>query len=65
MQIWARMLTDLPPTLQRLIARSQRTSLPRSCPASERLRRLLRAALYRRTCTRRSRRCEGPACAKP
>lgn len=64
MQIWARMLADLPPTLQRLIARSQRISLPQSCPASERLRRL-RAALYRRTCTRRSRRCEGPACAKP
>lgn len=51
MKIWARMLADLPPTLQRLIARAQRISLPRSCPAPERLRRL-RAALCRQRTVR-------------
>lgn len=51
MKIWGRMPADLPPTLQRLIARSQRISLPRSCPAPERLRRL-RAALCRQRTVR-------------
>lgn len=46
MNRWAVFLAQTPPTLQRLIAASQRISLPRNCPASERLRRL-RAALCR------------------
>lgn len=44
MNHWARWLAHAPPTLQRLIARVHRVSLPRACPAAERLRRL-RAAL--------------------
>lgn len=51
MNRWAGMLADLPATAQRLIARHQRVSLPRSCPADERLRRL-RAALCRGTAVR-------------
>jgi len=43
MNHWARMLADLPPTLQRAIARHRRISLPRRCPPAERLRRLRRA----------------------
>ena len=43
MNRWAQMLTDLPPTLQRLIARRQRISLPRQCLPAERERRLRRA----------------------
>lgn len=41
---WAALLGETPSELQRLIARTQRISLPRACPAAERLRRL-RAAL--------------------
>lgn len=51
MNRWARMLAETPPTLQRLIARTQRVSLPRGCDADERLRRL-RRALCRTTTVR-------------
>lgn len=44
MNRWAALLGETPSELQRLIARTQRISLPRVCPAAERLRRL-RAAL--------------------
>ncbi|MGB9753549.1 hypothetical protein [Roseiflexus castenholzii] len=44
MNRWAALLGEVPSELQRLIARTQRISLPRSCSADERLRRL-RAAL--------------------
>lgn len=37
---WAALLGEIPSELQRLIARTQRISLPRACPAAERLRRL-------------------------
>src|SRR5262245_36353664 len=40
MNLWARMLGEMPASAQRLIARSQRISLPRGCSAEERLRRL-------------------------
>jgi hypothetical protein len=43
MNRWAQMLADLPTTLQRAIARSQRISLPRGCTADERVCRLRRA----------------------
>lgn len=43
MNRWALMLQQSPPELQRLIARTQRVSLPRGCDAAERLRRLRRA----------------------
>ncbi len=43
MNHWALMLQQSPPELQRLIARTQRVSLPRGCDAIERLRRLRRA----------------------
>lgn len=46
MNRWAQFLADVPPTLQRLIARRQRIALPRRCAADERLRRL-RGALCR------------------
>jgi hypothetical protein len=46
MNRWAAFLAQTPPTLQRLIAASQRVSLPRRCPPAERLARL-RAALCR------------------
>lgn len=44
MNRWAALLGETPSELQRLIARTQRVSLPRACTADERLRRL-RAAL--------------------
>ncbi|WP_041330807.1 WYL domain-containing protein [Roseiflexus castenholzii] len=44
MNRWAALLGEIPSELQRLIARTQRIALPRSCSADERLRRL-RAAL--------------------
>jgi hypothetical protein len=47
MNYWAAMLADAPALLQRLIARTQRVSLPRGCDAAERVARL-RAALCRR-----------------
>lgn len=43
MNRWALMLQQSPPELQRLIARTQRVSLPHGCDAAERLRRLRRA----------------------
>jgi predicted DNA-binding transcriptional regulator YafY len=43
MNRWALWLADAPAALQRLIARTHRISLPRACPAAERLRRLRRA----------------------
>lgn len=46
MNRWAAFLAQTPPTLQRLIASSQRISLPRACPPAERLARL-RAAICR------------------
>ena len=46
MNRWAAYLAQTPPTLQRLIAASQRISLPRSCTPEVRLARL-RAALCR------------------
>ncbi len=46
MNRWATMLAELPPTLQRLIARHNRVSLPRRHDSAERLARL-RAALCR------------------
>ncbi|RRR66818.1 MAG: WYL domain-containing protein [Candidatus Viridilinea halotolerans] len=52
MQTWALLLAQTPPTLQRLIAATQRISLPRGCSAAERLARL-RAALCRRAAVQR------------
>ena len=46
MNYWARYLAALPPTLQRLIASTQRVSLPRNAPAPLRLARL-RSAICR------------------
>jgi hypothetical protein len=43
MNRWSLWLADAPAALQRLIARTHRISLPRACPAAERLRRLRRA----------------------
>lgn len=43
MHIWGRFLAEASPMLQRLIARTQRVSLPRQCTAHERQRRLRRA----------------------
>jgi hypothetical protein len=43
MNRWSLWLADAPAALQRLIARTHRISLPRACPADERLRRLRRA----------------------
>jgi|GEM_PF-692142 len=51
MNRWAEYLSEIPPTLHRLIARSQRISLPRGCPPAERLRRV-RQALCRSTAVR-------------
>jgi hypothetical protein len=51
MNRWALMLAELPPTLQRLIARTQRISLPRGCTPPERLVRL-RTALCHGTTVR-------------
>ena len=51
MNRWAAFLAETPPTLQRLIASSQRVSLPRRCPPGERLARL-RAALCRAAAVR-------------
>lgn len=47
MNRWAMALAQTPPTLQRLIAATQRVSLPRGCSPAERLQRL-RSALCRR-----------------
>lgn len=49
MNRWALMLAEAPPTLQRLIARHQRISLPRGCSAAERLARLRGALCHART----------------
>ena len=43
MNRWSRWLAAAPAVAQRLIARTHRISLPRACPADERLRRLRRA----------------------
>jgi hypothetical protein len=43
MNRWSLWLAAAPAALQRLIARTHRISLPRACPAAERLRRLRRA----------------------
>lgn len=51
MNRWAARLSATPATLQRLIARTNRISLPRRCPATERLARL-RAALIRQATVR-------------
>ena len=51
MQYWAAFLAQTPPTLQRLIASSQRISLPRRCSPEERLARL-RAAICRAAAVR-------------
>jgi hypothetical protein len=51
MNRWAECLSAVPPTLHRLIARSQRISLPRGCPPSERIRRV-RQAICRPTAVR-------------
>ncbi len=51
MNRWAARLSATPATLQRLIARANRISLPRRCPATERLARL-RAALIRQATVR-------------
>ena len=40
MNLWARMLAELPALAQRQIARSQRISLPRGCDAASRVLRL-------------------------
>ncbi|MFN8505350.1 WYL domain-containing protein [Kouleothrix sp.] len=40
MNLWVRMLADLPALAQRQIARAQRISLPRACPPATRLARL-------------------------
>jgi hypothetical protein len=42
-------LRDSPATLQRLIARHNRISLPRACPADARLCRLRAALIHQRT----------------
>ncbi len=49
MNYWAGMLAEVPATLQRLIARSQRISLPRRCGATERHLRLRQALCHART----------------
>ncbi len=49
MNRWALMLAEAPPTLQRLIARHQRISLPRGCSAAVRLARLRAALCHART----------------
>ncbi len=51
MHSWAAFLAQTPPTLQRLIASSQRISLPRRCTPAERLARL-RAAICRAAAVR-------------
>lgn len=51
MHSWAAFLAQTPPTLQRLIASSQRISLPRRCSPEERLARL-RAAICRAAAVR-------------
>lgn len=52
MNRWAIFLADAPVLHQRLIARTQRISLPRSCPADERIRRLRHALCHQRTVQR-------------
>jgi hypothetical protein len=49
MNRWARALWQAPATLQRLIARHNRISLPRGCSADERLARLRAALIHQRT----------------
>ena len=49
MNHWAQMLTDLPATAHRLIARQQRISLPRGCSAELRLQRLRQALCHAAT----------------
>jgi predicted DNA-binding transcriptional regulator YafY len=49
MNIWAQMLAEAPPTLQRLIARAQRVSLPRGATPETRLSRLRLALCHART----------------
>jgi hypothetical protein len=49
MNFWAQMLQEAPASLQRLIARSQRISLPRRCSPAERHRRLRQALCHART----------------
>jgi hypothetical protein len=46
---WARYLHEAPATLQRLIARHNRISLPRGCSAEERVQRLRDALIHQRT----------------
>ncbi len=50
MNMWAAYLAACPATVQRLIARANRVSLPRpACPPAERLRRLRLALMHQRT----------------
>lgn len=49
MNRWASMLADTPASLQRLIARANRISLPRRCSQAERLVRLRAALCHQRT----------------
>jgi hypothetical protein len=49
MNRWARYLQEAPATLQRLIARHNRISLPRGCSAEERVQRLRDALIHQRT----------------
>jgi hypothetical protein len=49
MNIWATFLRASPATLQRLIARHHRISLPRGCSAEERVQRLRAALIHQRT----------------
>lgn len=49
MNRWAQYLHEAPATVQRLIARHNRISLPRGCSAEERLQRLRDALIHQRT----------------
>lgn len=49
MNRWAIYLRQAPATLQRLIARHNRISLPRGCSADERIERLRAALIHQRT----------------
>lgn len=49
MNIWVQMLQEVPASVQRLIARFQRISLPRRCPPAERHRRLRQALCHAHT----------------
>jgi hypothetical protein len=49
MNLWARMLAESPALLQRLIARTQRVSLPHGCDATTRSAHLRRALCHQAT----------------